>query len=163
KTTSQSQVLGPDGKALVDRTDKREQVYSFRETILEKDPAKHTPVRLERRYDKARVTGANGELRDLPFQGKTVVIERQDKQDRVRIDGGEELKPDEAGPLHDEFNKDPDEAFNLQKAFLPARAVALNESWKLNLAPLLASYTKATKMTFDEAKSQGTGKLVKVY
>jgi hypothetical protein len=160
---SQSKVLGPDGKALIDRSDKSERVFSFRETILEKEPARHSPTRLERRYDKAQVKDDNGAKHDLPFQGKSVLIEKKDKRFHFRIDGGEELKPEEAGLLHEEFNKDPDEEFNLQKAFLPAKAVALNETWNLNLPPLLATYSKATKMQFDEAKSQGTGKLVKVY
>jgi hypothetical protein len=163
KMASQSKVFGADGKALVDRSDKGERVFSFRETILEKDPSRHAPSRLSRHYDKAQVSGVNGELHDLAYQGKTVVVEKKDKQFHFRIEGGDELKPEEAGPLNDEFNKDPDEEFNLQKAFMPSKAVTLNEAWKLDLTPLLATYTKATKMHFDEAKSEGTGKLVKVY
>jgi hypothetical protein len=159
---SATKITDPDGKTVLDKKDRTERVSVFRETILEREAGKRRPSRLQRHYDKAQVV-TNGKTTELPYQGKTVLIEKKGREYHFRIEGGEELTPKEAGPLNDEFNKDPDEEFDLQAAILPKKAVALNETWSLDLKPLLASYSRAANMEFDADKAEGTGKLVKVY
>ena len=162
KTDSQTKLVDPSGKALLDKAETTEKVAAYRETVLEKEPGKRRATRLERQYDKAQLT-TGGKARDLPYQGKTVLIEKKDDKYHFRIKGGEELEGDDARQLNEEFNKDPDEEFDLQKAVLPGKAVGVNDSWKLDMGPLVTSFSRATKMQIDADKAEGSGKLVKVY
>jgi hypothetical protein len=152
----------PNGKPVLDKAEKTEKVAAYRETVLEKEPGKRRATRLERHYDKAQVT-TDGKARDLPYQGKTVLIEKKEGKYHFRIKDGEELEGDDAKQLNEEFNKDADEEFDLQKAVLPGKAVGINDSWKLDLGPLVTSFARATKMQIDADKAEGRGKLVKVY
>jgi hypothetical protein len=161
-TDSRSKLVDPDGKALLDKDDKTVKDSVYTETVLDKEPGKHRPTRLERHYEKARVT-AGGKTRELPYQGKTLTIEKKDGTYHFRIERGEELQGDDAKQLNEEFNRGGEEDFDLQKAVLPGKAVGVNDTWKLDMAPLAATFTKATKMQLDADKAAGTGKLVKVY
>ena len=161
-TDSRSKLVDPEGKALFDKDEKAVKESVYTETILDREPGKHRPSKLERHYDKAQVT-TGGKTRELPYQGKTVIIEKKDGTYHFRIEGGEELQGDDAKPLTEEFNRGGDEDFDMQKAVLPGKAVAVNDTWKLDMAPLVATFTKATKMQLDADKATGTGKLVKVY
>jgi hypothetical protein len=162
KTDSQSRLVDADGKALLEKGEKTEKVSVYRETVLDKEAGKRRATRLQRHYDKAQVT-TNGKTQDLPYQGKTVLIEKKDGTYHFRVEGGAELEGDDARLLNEEFNKSGDEDFDIQKAVMPGKAVALNDSWKLDMGPLTATFTKATKMQIDADKSAGTGKLAKVY
>jgi hypothetical protein len=170
KTDSQTRLLDaagklladPNGKPVLDKGEKTEKTTAYRETVLEKEPGKRRATRLERHYDKAQVT-TDGKTRDLPYQGKTVLIEKKEGKYHFRIKDGEELEGDDARQLNEEFNKDADEEFDLQKAVLPGKAVAVNDSWKLDMGPLATTFARATKMQIDADKAEGSGKLVKVY
>jgi hypothetical protein len=170
KTDSQTKLLDaagklfadPNGKAVLDKAETTEKAAAYRETVLDKEPGKRRATRLERHYDKAQAT-AGGKAKDLPYQGKTVVIEKKEGKYHFRIKDGAELEGDDAKQLDEEFNKDPDEEFDLQKAVLPGKAVAVNGTWKLDMGPLVASFARATKMQIDADKAEGSGKLVKVY
>jgi hypothetical protein len=155
-------LLDPKGKPVFDKTQKREKVSVYRDTVLEKEPGKPRPTRSERHYDKAQLT-TDGQAVDLPYQGKTVLIEKKDDKYHFRIKDGEELKDDDAQPLNEEFNQGEDEEFDLRKAILPGKPVAVDDVWKLDVAALVAAYARSSKMQLDADKAEGTGKLVKVY
>ena len=73
---NQSKLLDQAGdKTLMERGEKTERTMVYRETILEKDAGKRRPTQLKRQYEKAQLT-TNGKTTDLPYQGKTVLIER---------------------------------------------------------------------------------------
>jgi hypothetical protein len=162
-TVGQSKLVDTSNdKTLLDHEDKSGRAFTCQETILEKDPEKHRPTRLKRTYDKAQVTTAD-KTEDLPYQGKTVLIERKGKEYEFRIDGGEALMGPEARLLAEEFNKTPEDEPDLQKAALPQKAVAVNESWQIDMAPFASTYAKATQLPIIAARSEGTGKLVRVF
>jgi hypothetical protein len=150
----------PNGKASLDSAETVEKVAAYRETVLEKEPGKLQPTRLERHYDRAQVK-TGGKTRDLPYQGKTVLIEKKDGKYHFRVKDGAELEGDDAAQLDEEFNKGSDEEF--LKAFLPGKAVAVNDSWKIDMGPLVTAYARANKLDIDADKAEGKGKLVKVY
>jgi hypothetical protein len=155
-------LLDPKGKPVLDKAQKVEKASAYRETVLEKEPGKPRATRLERHYDKAQLT-TDGKTVDLPYQGKTVLIEKKDDKYHFRIKDGEELKGDDAQPLNEEFNRGGDEDFDLQKAILPGKPVAVDDVWKLDVAALAAAFARSSKMQLDADKAEGTGKLVKVY
>jgi hypothetical protein len=161
ETQSQSKIVDAAGKTLVENEDKGGKVSVYRETVLEKPEGRAKPTRLKREYEKARVeTKAKAE--PLPYEGKTVLIEKKDAKFQFRVEGGEEIKGADARVLDEEFNK-PDSDFDLQKAILPRAAVGTGESWKIDMEPITTSFAKSAKMQIDAAKAEGTGKLIKVY
>jgi hypothetical protein len=154
-------LLNPKGKPALDEAHKMEKVSVYRDTVLEKEPGKPRATRLERHYDKAQLT-TDGEAHDLPYQGKTVLIEKKDGKYHFRIKDGEELKDDDAQQLNEEFNRGGAEEFDL-KGFLPGKPVAVDDVWKLDVAALVAGFARSSKMQLDADKAEGAGKLVKVY
>jgi hypothetical protein len=160
KSDRQSKLLGADDKVLHDEEQSGNKALVFRETILEKDPGRPRPSKLKRAYEKAQVT-ENGKTTTLPYEGKTVLIEKKGKEYQFRTEGGDELTGKDARLLDEEFNKAPEE--DLEKAFLPKKPVAVNESWKVDVAAFVAAYARSTKMPVDAARAEGTGKLLKVY
>lgn len=161
ETQSQSKVVDAAGKVLVMNDEKGNKVAVYRETILEKPEGRAKPTRLKREYEKAQVQ-AKDKTETLPYQGKTVLIEKKDGKFQFRIEGGEEIKGADARVLDEEFNKQ-DSDFDLQKALLPKGAVARDEPWKIDMEPITTAFGKNAKMQIDAAKSKGTGKLTKVY
>jgi hypothetical protein len=133
---------------------------AFKETILERDGNK-PPTKLEREYTKAQVkVGGMGD--DLPYSGKTVVIEKKGDKYTFTIKGGAELKGPAAQSLDQEFNNKSADSADLEKLLLPKGAVKPNDEWKLDMAAILKGM-KDESMDADVAKATGTGKLVKVY
>jgi hypothetical protein len=160
-TQSQSKVVDAAGKALVEKEEKGGKTAVYRETVLEKPEGRAKPTRLKREYEKARVqTGDKSE--SLPYEGKTVLIEKKDGKYQFQVEGGEAIKGGDARVLDEEFNKE-DDNFDLQKAILPKGAVAKGDSWKIDMEPITAAFAKNAKLQLDAAKAEGTGKLIKVY
>jgi hypothetical protein len=157
---SRLKLVDSDGKTVQDEQHTLKTTDIFEETILEK-PAKETyATHLKRKYTKARST-QNGEERKLPFEGKTVLIEKKDGKYQFRIDG-KELTGEEAKELDEEFNKErPEKRAN--EIFAPKNPVKLNETWKVDPELLLKSLLKEGGMEIDKAKAVATGKLTKVY
>jgi len=150
-----------DGNVLQDKEEKTGKHYVYTATILEK-PAGKKATRLKRQYQKARVI-EDGEERKLPYEGKTVLIEKKGERYVFRIEGGEELTGDDARRLDREFNKKEEISDEeLEKAMLPGKAVRLNEEWKIPAA-ILAKAFGGEGLTLDAEKSTASGKLVKAY
>ena len=135
----------------------------YQQTVLEKPDAEKKATALKRTYEKAVVNAQKGR-QVLPYQGKTILIEKKyDKYHFTYEDGGE-ITGDDATWLEKEFNKDaPENEFDFKKHLLPAKAVAVGESWTLNMPELLKDMEKTTKMAGDPRTAKGTGKLVKAY
>jgi hypothetical protein len=133
-------------------------VFLFEETILDIDPGKG-PTRLQRRYEQA-VTKKDGKEVTLPYEWKTVVIEKKDDKYRYSSDGTE-LTGENARALDDEFAKGPS-PWDSNELLLPKKAVRVNESWTIATEPYIKEM-EAQKLKVDAGKSTGTGKLLKVY
>lgn len=160
RSDTQSKVTDANGKALVEKAEKSTRVAVFTETVVEKPQGKARPTKLMRHYDKAQVT-VGDKTEDLPYQGKTVVIEKKDGRYHFTVEGGGALTGKDARVLDNEFNRGGD--FDPQRALLPAKPVAVDQEWKPDLKTIAEEFGKTMSMRFDADKTEGSGKLVRVY
>ena len=146
-------------------TEKQEQKsslrFTFRETVLAKQPKDRRPTRLEREYEKAEVA-AQGKTHAFPYQGWTVLVEKENDHYQFRIKGGDKLSEQDAPYLYREFD-DSGPGRIEEQMFLPKRPVAVNESWKIDAAPLVESFEKSSPFRVEAAKVTAAGKLLKIY
>jgi hypothetical protein len=160
-TTTTMKVLDAAGKALDDKAKKETVTYVFTETTLAREAGKPAS-KLRRHYDKAEVKDGD-KTTPLPFQGKTVVIERKDGKYSFQTDDGKDLSEDDATRLRDEFKGKDEDMPDPIKVFLPAKAVAVNDPWKIDMDVVLKQMAKTVPASFDAGKSKGTAVLTKVY
>src|SRR5262245_2929718 len=111
------------GKALKQAGHARKDHLIYRETVLEHPPGQPRPTQLRRQYEKA-VSTVGERTTALPYEGKTVLIEKKDGRYRFRIEGGEELTGTAAQRLDEEFNRPRPDFLAL---LLPKKAVQVNE------------------------------------
>jgi hypothetical protein len=161
ETEENHTVIMKDGKVLQQMNEVKKDSAKYKEEILEGDGDK-PPTKLRRAYDKAQSTGTDGKSKDLPYQGKTLLIEKKGGKTSFKIDGGDELDPKDVPNLVKEFKKD-DEAYKLQELFLPKNAVAVGETWKLNKDVVKKLLGNEDGIKSDVEKASATGKLVKAY
>jgi hypothetical protein len=155
-------LLDEDNNAVMEAEETKAHKFVFRETGLERAAAGDQLVKIKRHYEHAERT-VKGKRETLPYQGKTVLIEKKDGRFEFRIEeGGEVLEGQDAEELNEEFNKGDFRGLMTQH-FLPRKAVKLNETWKFDVAPLAKAFTGDGKIAIDDAKSTGTGRLVKAY
>jgi hypothetical protein len=164
---SSVKIEGPDGKLLQEKNDTRKATEEYKETILEKEKGKKA-TKLRREYIKA-VLKINDNEKELPYQGKTILIEKkEDGKYHFTIEGGAELKGKDAEELNRAFNKeggsDSDEDA-LEKAILPPKPVKVNGTWTIDADAIVKSIQRSTKQTLpvDKSKTEGKGKLLKAY
>ncbi|HWG47126.1 MAG TPA: hypothetical protein VN688_30460 [Gemmataceae bacterium] len=167
--TSHFKVEGPDGKLLKNEKKEQTTMMTYKETIVEKEKGKKA-TKLRRAYTKAFVKTIEGDKTTettLPYQGKTILIEKKDGKYHFSIEGGEELTGEDAELLDKSFNKEGDDSDDeeIEKALFPKKPVRVGESWKLDAVSLWKSFEKGTRSPFplDKAKASGTGKLRKAY
>lgn len=135
-------------------------VVAFKETTIEAEDD-GTPLKLKRQYLKAEAT-EKGKTTALTYQGKTVLIEKNDGKYRVRLEGGEDLQGADA--LGKEFDGEQKPVADFEKTLLPGRPVAVGETWQLNRKALIEAWGKDLGLAqVDEAAVKGTGRLLKVY
>src|SRR5262249_57996796 len=91
------------GKSVQNQAQKTAQRFVYRDTILEKRPQDKRPTRLEREYERAEIA-VPGKTQPFAYQGRTILIEKQEGVYRFHIKGGEELSEQDAFYLHREFN-----------------------------------------------------------
>lgn len=146
---------------LENKTEKKGEIVEYVETLVEKPGGAKAATKLKRQYQTAtRIEDGNKVM--LTYHGKTLLIEKKDGKYRFRIEGGEEVTGKDADELDEEFNKS--DFKNLgPDLFLPKKAVAINETWKMDAAPILKELEKSEKVELDAANSVLTGKLLKVY
>jgi hypothetical protein len=135
---------------------------AFKEEILEKEPGKR-PTKSKRTYQKAE--GAkNGKALELSLVGKEILITREGKKAEYTVDG-KELTGDNITFLkmqaHNKSGSDDESA--IEDQIVPKQPVAVNETWKVDMDAIIKDFTNAAPFTVDQAKSSGTGKLLKAY
>lgn len=136
------------------------QAVAYKETTVEAEDD-GTPVKVKRHYLKAETTEKE-KTTALPYQGKTVLIEKKEGKYRFRLEGGAELK--EAATLDKEFNGAQKPAPEFDKTVLPGRPVSVGEAWQLDRKALIAAWGKDLGLAqADEADMKGTGRLLKAY
>ena len=150
-----------DGKALEEKKENKIDDLAYRQTVLEKPAGAKRANKLRRFYTKAERT-EDGQKEPLPYQGKTVQIEKQGGRYTFRIEGGDALTGKAARELDEEFNKG---AFqNLGHEWvLPPKAVRVGESWKIDPGPLVKELEASGELKLDAKAAAATGKLVRAY
>jgi hypothetical protein len=145
--TSTVQVLDADGKALKTQEDNETETFVYEETTLEKAKGQQKPTRLRRHYDKAQVTTGK-KIQTLPYQGKTILIEKKDGAYHFQVVGGEELSGKAALRLQKEFN---DKKHN-------------GPDWA-HLLPRqpIADFEEGSPFKIDAARAKATGRLLRAY
>ena len=154
-------ILDKDNNVVMEAAETKTHKFVFRETGLERAAAGDELVRLKRHYEHAERT-VKGTRETLPYQGKTVLIEKKDGKFAFHIQDGEALEGKDAEELNEEFNKG-DFRKLLADHFLPRKAVKVNEPWKFDVAPLAKAFSGDGKIEIDDAKSSGAGRLTKAY
>ena len=155
-----TKVVNATGKAVVDEKHKTVSTSVYKETILKCEPKKN-PTKMERVYQKATEI-TDGNTVTLPFQGKTVVIEKKDGMYHFTVDG-KEMSADDAKPLAKEFSKEGETNEVLMKALLPKNPVKPGDSWNMDMGPFVKDIAKSGEMEIEADKSKGTATLVKAY
>jgi hypothetical protein len=154
-------VTSKGGKVVDDKKVNANEQLKYKEEILEKEPGKRA-TKLRRTYEKA-ISTADGKETQLPYHGKTLMVQKADGKYTFQIEKGEVLKEKEIPTLVQEFSKEVDED-KIRDLLLPKNAVTVGASWKLDkdgLKTLLSQESGDFKI--DAANSSGTGKLVKAY
>lgn len=156
-------VTDNDGNKIQEVNKKKAAQFQYNETIVEKVEGARRPIRLKRTYQKAIAKTDDGDL-ILPFQGKTVVIEKKDGKFHFNYENGDALPDAAAKTLDEEFNKKKDDDVDFHHVLLPMNAVKVGESWDLPADAIgKAMEEKDGKVKFNHDKSTGKGKLVKAY
>lgn len=150
-----------EGKVVQNDENKTSERFVYRETILEMKPEDKKPTRLERDYEKVEIT-SRGDTRTFAHVGKPVLIEKKNNRYEFQLKGGKALAPKEADFLSREFN-DPNEEKIEDEYFLPKKAVAVGEKWKIETAPLIKNFQRGSPMECDAEGAAAVGKLLRVY
>src|SRR5207302_10305241 len=111
----------------------------YKEEIVEKEKGKKA-TKLRRVYDKA-VSTEEGKDKDLPYSGKTLLIEKKGGKYTFQIEGGDALSDKQVPNLAEEFARQQDEE-QLQEQFLPKKAVAVNDGWEIDKDALKTLFAK---------------------
>src|SRR5579871_4752975 len=102
---SSFKLTGADGKALQENKESKTVTEEYKETILEKVKGKKA-TKLRREYTKAIIKTGDKE-KELPYQGKTLLIEKKDDgKYHFTIEGGGELQGKDVEQLNNSFNKE---------------------------------------------------------
>jgi hypothetical protein len=160
--TTVTKVLVEDagGGVLADQNETKGDTLEFKETTIKRAAGK-SPTKLMREYVKAQsVKGDTAE--DWGLQGKTVLIEKKDKQFHFTYKDGSQVEGKAAAALAKEFGKKSDTSKEIEKMILPQKAVNVGESWKIQMAKIVTELSKEG-MTLDATKATGKGTLVKAY
>jgi hypothetical protein len=155
-------ITDSQGNSLKNHEESKTQILIYQETLLQKRPGDKKASKLRRHYEKA-TTKTGEDSRTLPYEGKTVLIEKSGNRYGFQIDGGEELTGKDAEELDREFNKQGGDSPDFNKVMLPQKPVRGGESWTFPTEALIQDLEKSAPMEFDAAGAKGSAKLVKVY
>jgi hypothetical protein len=136
------------------------QSLSYRQTILDRPDADKAPTVLKRTYEKASTKLAN-QAKVLPYQGKTVLIEKKDGGYEFQYEGGDKIPGEDAALLQMEFADKRPEA-EVQDVLFPKKAVKVGEQWSIDIPEFIKVFDFKS-FDCDLAKSKGTGALIKAY
>jgi hypothetical protein len=156
---SGSTLVDNQGKVRKEENEKDSTNLTYEETILER--ADHELKRLKREYATATRT-IDGKRDALPYDGKTVLIEKENDRYHFQIDRGQEIAPQDAPELDQEFTGG-NAAKQFTEMLLPKKAVQVGEVWNVSTDILLKELKSFCVAKVDAAKGVATGKLVKVY
>jgi hypothetical protein len=154
-------LVDSNGNAVMDKKETKTVKFVFLETGLERAATGDDLVHVKRQYEHAE-RKVDGARQTLPYQGKTLNIQKKNGTWVFEIEGDDVIYGKEAEELTEEFVKGGATKL-VNDAFLPRKAVKVDDTWKLDVAPLARDFGKDGKIEVDETKAKGSGKLLKVY
>ena len=154
-------LLDDGGSALFEAKETKTKKFIFTQVGLERAGTGDELVRVKRHYEHAE-RKVKDERHTLPFQGKTVLIEKKSGQFLFQIEGEEAIESKDADELNEEFNKGGMRKL-VTEHFLPRKLVKVNEKWTYDVAPLAKAFMGDGKLEIDAAKAIGSGMLIKAY
>src|SRR5262245_54471443 len=95
--------MADSGKVLKEQKTNYTETMVYTETILEKPDADKPATRRLREYETAQISEGEQRNLTLPYQGKTVLIEKKDGKWRYHVNNGPELTGEWAKYLENEF------------------------------------------------------------
>ncbi len=139
---------------------------AFDQTVLPNPDPRQKATALKRTYQKAAAK-VDDDAKVLPYQGKTVIIEKTEGKFNYQYEDGGNIAGEDAEWLDKEFieaKRDGDLGLESKPWLWPATAVAVGHSWKVDMAELIREFAaQEAKIEADAAKAIGTGKLLKAY
>jgi hypothetical protein len=138
-------------------TEKLEERLEYTEHIIQMPKGAPLPTRLTRTYTIAQKSDKAGAMQPLPFQDKTVAIEKRGATYSFKVDGKLLPGTDSAGPA-EEFR--PANKASIEM-LMPDRPVRLGDEWSVDRAVLQAF--GGVPPNADFAKSKLTARLARAY
>jgi hypothetical protein len=154
--------VADSGKVLKEQKTNYTETMVYTETILEKPDTDKPATRRSREYETAQISEGEQRNLTLPYQGKSVLIEKKDDKWHYRINNGLELTGEWAKYLDNEFAKR-DEIDEPVTLLFPKGPIKIGDSWPVDMERLIKHYEKLAPSPIDTAQATGTGKLVRVY
>jgi hypothetical protein len=149
------------GKVLKEdqKLDSLEQM-DYKVTLVTLDADKHA-TSMRREYARAQ-TRSQGQVKTLPYEGKSLLIEKKDGSWRFRLEEGDELTGDDAAQVTHEFASY-DKVEEPAELLRPKKPLKVGESYELPIDKIASNYEKTTPVPLDTSKATGSGKLARVY
>jgi hypothetical protein len=154
--------VADSGKVLKEQQTNTTETVVYTETILEKPDTDKPATRRSREYETAQISEGEQRNLTLPYQGKSVLIEKKKDKWHYRINNALELTGEWAKYLDNEFAKR-DEIDEPVTLLFPKEPIKAGASWPLDMERLVKQYEKLAPAPIDTAQATGTGKLVRVY
>jgi len=154
-------VSDADGNKRQEQKNSKEHSCTSIEEFLEKTAGKKA-AKLKVAFEAAGMK-INDNAETLTLKGKTVMVERKEKNTTFNFADGEEVQGADAAFLKDEYGggNDGDDG-SLEKALLPKNPVAVGDTWQGDMQRLAEDFGK-DKLTIDVKKSTATCKLLRIY
>ena len=150
-----------NGQLLVDMKETKGDSAEFKETILKGEPGK-SPTKVQRDYTDVRTTN-DKETEDGPLKGMTVIIEKTKDAYTFTNKNGEKIEGAAEKALIKEFSRKDEDNKELERLVLPKGPVKVGDTWKIDVAKIVAILAKDGAVEIDAAKSTGSGTLAKAY
>jgi hypothetical protein len=156
-------VVGKDanGKVVEEFSQKTVTNFRYAEELLVKAAGRKSE-KARREYERARVS-EGGKTETLPYEGKTVLIEKTDGGYVFTVEGSGPLTGQAARFLQREFMENVHDEDPLEK-HLPGRPVTVGEAWKVDAAAaFFRSVDAGGGLDIDLEGARGEGRLVRAY
>jgi hypothetical protein len=149
------------GKVLKEepKIDSLEQM-DYKYTLLVVDADNHA-TSMRREYTRAQ-SRSKGQAKTLPYEGKSLLIEKKADGWRFQLEEGDELTGDDAAQVAHEFAAY-DKVEEPVELLRPKKPVKVGESYELPIDKIASNYEKTTPVPLDTSKATGAGKLARVY
>src|SRR5262249_44143676 len=143
-----------NGGVLDQKAEKKTKTAIFVQTILAKEKDKQAS-KFSNAYEKVLVK-VDGKEEDVGLTGKTVIVERKNKEVTFLFADGGEVTGPALKFLQDEYRKSEEPDVQVEDAFYPKKPVKIGDSWDCDLDVLAKGLSGGDMpLSFDAKKSTG--------